>query len=61
MKQDKMCKFSRKSSFSSYVEQKNKQLIQLILCQLDTRRLVEEKGQKNQGQPLRNQKETCFQ
>ena len=38
MKQDKTCKFSRKSSFSSYVQhkkQKNRQLIQLILCQLD--------------------------
>ena len=46
-KQDKTCTFSRKSSFSSYVQQqkqKNKQLIQLILCQLDARRLAEGKG-----------------
>ena len=41
-KQDKTRKFSRKSSFSSYEQQqqktqqqKNKRLIQLILCQLD--------------------------
>ena len=41
-KQDKTCKFSRKSSFSSYVQHKKKtQLIQLILCQLDVRRLAE--------------------
>ena len=36
-KREKKCKFSRKSSFSSYVQHKNKQLIQLILCQLDAR------------------------
>ena len=48
-KQDKMCKFLRESSFSSYVQhknRKNKQLIQLILCQLDAWRLVEGKGRK---------------
>ena len=31
-KQDKTCKFFRKSSFSSYIQQKNKQVIQLTLC-----------------------------
>ena len=36
MKQDKMCKFPRKSSSSSYVQQYNrKQLNQLTLCQFD--------------------------
>ena len=38
MKQDKMCTFLRKISFSSNAQQKTtteKQLIQLILCQLD--------------------------
>ena len=42
-KQDKTWTFSKKSAFSSYVQDKNrkyKQLIQLILCQLDARRLV---------------------
>ena len=40
-KQDKTCKFSRKSSFSSYVQQYNrKRLNQLILCQFDVRRLA---------------------
>ena len=35
-KQDKTCKFSRKTSFSSYVQQYNrKQLNQLILCPFD--------------------------
>ena len=38
-KQDKTCKFSRKTFFTSYVQpkekKKNKQLMQLILCQLD--------------------------
>ena len=46
MKQDKMCKYLRKSSFSSYVhqKQKNKQLIPLILCQLDVGGWQKEKG-----------------
>ena len=47
MKQDKMCKFSRKASesFSSYVQQYNrKQLNQLILCPFDARRLAGGKG-----------------
>ena len=43
-KKDKACKFSKKSSFSSYIQHKNKQLIQLILSQLDAQRLVEGKG-----------------
>ena len=43
-KWDKMSKKNfRKSSFSSYVQHKNKQLIQLILCQLHARRLAEGK------------------
>ena len=48
-KQDKTCEFSRKSSFSSYVQkkkktQKNQQLIQLILCQLDSEGWRKEKS-----------------
>ena len=44
-KQDKTCKFSRKASFSSYLQQYNrKQLNQLILCPFDVRRLVGAKG-----------------
>ena len=47
-KQDKTCKFSRKSSFSSYVQHKNrrkkKRLIQLILCQLDVAGWQKEQG-----------------
>ena len=38
-----MCKCSRKSAFSSYVQQKNKQIILLTSCQLDARRLAEGK------------------
>ena len=44
LKQDKTCKFLRKSSFSSYIQQKNKQLIQLILCWLDVGGWWKEKG-----------------
>ena len=43
-KEDKTCKFSRKSSFLSYAQQKNKQLIQLVLCQLDVGGWRKEKG-----------------
>ena len=46
-KQDEMRKFSRKSSFSSYIQHKNKtkkQLIQLILCQFDVGGWWKEKG-----------------
>ena len=44
-KQDKTGKFSRKSSFSSYVRQYNrKQLNQLILCQFDAGGLTGRKG-----------------
>ena len=44
-KQDKSCKFSRNSSFSSYVQQYNrKPLNQLVLCQFDARRLAGGKG-----------------
>ena len=46
-KQDKTCKFSRKCSFPSYVQHKNRkktQLIQLILCQLDVGGWRKEKG-----------------
>ena len=52
-KQDKTCKFSRKSSFSSYVQHKNRRKQQqqktinwLNLCQLDVRRLAERKGRE---------------
>ena len=45
MEQDKTCKFSRKASFSSYVQQYNrKQLNQIILCPFDARRLAGGKG-----------------
>ena len=43
-KQDKTCKFLRKSSFASYVQQKNRQLIQLMLCQLDVGGWQKDKG-----------------
>ena len=43
-KQAKTCSFSRKSSFSSYVQHKNKLLIQLISCQLDVGGWRKEKG-----------------
>ena len=46
-KQEKTCTFSRKSSFSSYVQhknRKNKRLIQFILCRLDVGGLRKEKG-----------------
>ena len=44
-KQDKTCKFSRKASFSSYVQQYyRKQLNQLILGPFDARRLAGGKG-----------------
>ena len=59
MKQDKTCKFSRNSSFSSYVQhkhRKNKQLIQLILCQLDVRRLAEGKGHETESYVVCNLK-----
>ena len=47
MKQDKFCKFSKKASISSYVQQYNrKQLNQLILCLFDARRLAGGKGHK---------------
>ena len=50
--QDKMCKFSRKASFSSYVQQYNrKQLNQLILCPYDARRLA---GGENEVEGTRN-------
>ena len=42
-KQDKTCKFSRKSSFSGYVQHKNKRIIQLILGQLLGQRVAEGK------------------
>ena len=49
MKQDKTCKFSRKASFLSYVQQYNrKQLHQLILCPFDARKLVGGKGHETQ-------------
>ena len=45
--QDKTCKFLRKASFSSYVQQYNrKQLNQLIFCPFDARKLVGGKGHK---------------
>ena len=46
-KQDKMCNFSRKSFFvklRTTEKQKNKQLIQLVLCQLDVGGWWKEKG-----------------
>ena len=47
MKQDKTCKFLRKSSFSSYLQQYNrKQLNQLILSQLMLGGWREEKGMR---------------
>ena len=47
MKENKTCKFSRKSSFSSYVQQKTeKQTIQLTLCQLDVGGWQKEKGMR---------------
>ena len=39
-----MCKFWRKSSVSSVVHRKTKQLIQLILCQMDVGGWLKEKG-----------------
>ena len=51
MKQDKTCKFLKKSSFSSYIQQYNrKQLNQLILCQFDARRLVIGKDRRQLNQ-----------
>ena len=43
-KHDKMCTFLRKSSFSSYIQQKNKQLIYLV--SVGCGRLAEGKGHK---------------
>ena len=45
IKQDKMCKFWRESSFSSYAQHKNRKIIHsLSLCQLYAGSLVEGKG-----------------
>ena len=45
MEEDRMCKFLRKSSFSTNVQQyKKTQLNQLISCQFDARRVAGGKG-----------------
>ena len=54
-KQDKTCKFSRKSSLET--EEKQQQLIQYILCQLDTRRLAE--GKRHETDSSRTSLKIC--